>query len=234
MISRTEVMSEATLRLMRSGCQRTLRNALCVVAAMDTPAERLQFLRRKAGFETATDAARAYGWTVSTYLGHENGDRNPGRDSAKRYATAFRTRWEWILEGGQQPTKVTSDEVPIVGDVGAGGKVNFSGESQGSFDKAPRPPGSSEHTVVTRVRGDSMPGVAEDNWLIYYDQRVAGVPDEWVGEMCVVWLTDESVYVKKIYRGRDPGTFDLISTGYEPIRDEEVSWSAKVTWIKPR
>lgn len=201
---------------------------------MDSPAERLQYLRKKAGFATATDAARAYGWTVSTYLGHENGDRNPGRDSAKRYAAAFKSSWQWIVDGGAQPSASESDTVPILGDVGAGGEVVFSGEPQGGHDRAARPPGSSPDTVAVRVRGDSMPGVAEDDWLIYYDQRVAGVPDDWIGQLCVVWLPDDRVYVKKVFRGRD-GAFDLVSTGgYAPMRDEEVAWSAKVTWIKPR
>lgn len=201
---------------------------------MDSPAERLQFLRKRAGFATATDAARAYGWTVSTYLGHENGDWNPSRESAKRYGTAFRERWEWILEGGANAASVDTDTVPIVGDVGAGGKVDFDGESQGGGDRAPKPPGSSSSTVAARVRGDSMPGIAEDQWLIYYDERVAGVPDDYLGELCVVWLTSGLVYVKKVYRGKDPNSFDLISSGYAPIRNEEVEWSAKVTWIKPR
>ncbi|GEP00566.1 XRE family transcriptional regulator [Methylobacterium haplocladii] len=201
---------------------------------MDTPAERLQFLRKRAGFETASDAARAYGWTKSTYLGHENGDRNPSRESAKRYAKAYKERWEWIIDGEQKSPGGDADTVPILGDVGAGGKVYFSGAPEGGYDRAPRPPGGSATTVAARVRGDSMPGIAEDQWLIYYDSRVASVPDEFLGELCVVWLSDDRVYVKKVYRGRDPGTFDLISSGYEPLRNEDVEWCAKVTWIKPR
>ncbi len=100
MISATDSMATSTLRLMRSACQRTMRNALCEAAVMDSIAERLQYLRKKAGFNTATEAARAFGWAVPTYLGHENGDRNPSRETAKRYANAYKTRWEWILEGG--------------------------------------------------------------------------------------------------------------------------------------
>lgn len=219
---------------MRSQCQRTLRNDICVAERMDSPAERLQFLRKRAGYGTASDAARAFGWTVSTYLGHENGDRNPGRGSAKRYAAAFNSTVDWILDGDQKHARDQQDTVPIVGDVGAGGQVFFDGEQQGALDRAPRPPGASASTVAARVRGDSMPGVAEDKWLIYYDERVMGVPDDYVGELCVVWLPDDRVYVKKIFRGRDPGTFDLLSTGYEPMRNEEVQWSAKVSWIKPR
>ncbi|GEP12279.1 XRE family transcriptional regulator [Methylobacterium gnaphalii] len=202
---------------------------------MDTPAERLRYLRKRAKFDTATDAARAFGWVVPTYLGHENGDRTPSRKLAKQYAEAFRSSWEWILEGDEKGLPPEDDTVPIVGYVGAGAQVVFSGEPEGTFDRAPRPPGASKKTVAARVTGDSMPGIAEDQWLVYYDERVDGVPDEWIGELCVVWLSDDRVYIKKVFRGRDPGTFDLISTGgLSPLRDEEVAYSAKVTWIKPR
>lgn len=80
-----------------------------------------------------------------------------------------------------------------------------------------------------------MPGLAEDGWLIYYDERISGMPDEWIGKLCVIWTPEDRVYIKKAYRGRELGTFDLVSTGeFEPIRDTPVEWSAKVTWIMPR
>ncbi|MDE4910359.1 helix-turn-helix domain-containing protein [Methylobacterium sp. 092160098-2] len=129
----------------------------------------------------------------------------------------------------------TLDEVTVVGDVGAGGRVIYHGEEQGGSDRAERPPRSSSGLVAVRVQGDSMPGVAEDQWLIYYDERVHGVPDEWLGKVCVVWLPDDRVFVKRIYRGRDPGTFDLVSTGsYDPMRDEEVAYSAIVRFTQQR
>ena len=125
--------------------------------------------------------------------------------------------------------------VPIVGDVGAGGRIVYHGEPQGSHEQAERPPGASDGTVAVKVQGNSMPGIAEDEWLIYYDDRVSGFPDEWLGKVCVVWLPDDRVFVKRILRGRDPGGFDLVSTGsYDPMRDEEIAWSAKVSFIKPR
>lgn len=202
---------------------------------MDTIAERLQFLRKKAGYATATEAARAFGWKPPTYLGHENGDRNPSRDTAKRYAAAYKARWEWILEGGPLLDAPKEETVPIVGDVGAGARVIFSGEPQGGHDRAPRPPGSSPNTVAARVRGDSMPGVAENDWLIYYDERVRGLPEEWIGQLCVVWISEDEVYVKKVYRGRESGGYLLVSTGgLPPIEVEEITWSAKVSWIRPR
>lgn len=86
---------------------------------MDTPGERLKWARlNRTNFLTPTDAARAYGWTQSTYLGHENGDRIPSRRAAMKYAAAYRVDWHWILEGGPEP----EDHVTLttVGELAAG------------------------------------------------------------------------------------------------------------------
>jgi transcriptional regulator with XRE-family HTH domain len=122
--------------------------------------------------------------------------------------------------------------VPIKGYVSAGAAVQFAHEED-DLGTAPAPEDATADTAALIVRGDSMPGVAEDQWRIYYDERVESVPDDFIGQLCVAWLPDAGVYVKRIYRGRN-GTFDLVSTGHETIRDVDVAWSAKVTWIKPR
>lgn len=71
---------------------------------MDTPGARLKWAREhKSAYKTATDAARAFGWPISTYLGHENGDRSPSRKAAKAYAAAYKVPWDWLLEGGALP-----------------------------------------------------------------------------------------------------------------------------------
>jgi transcriptional regulator with XRE-family HTH domain len=71
---------------------------------LGTPAKRLRWARdNKTNYSTGTDAARAFGWTVSTYLGHENGDRSPSVKAAKRYAAAYKVPWAWILDGGPLP-----------------------------------------------------------------------------------------------------------------------------------
>lgn len=84
-----------------------MRNAICEtrwMETLDSVGARLKWAREQDGrFSTGSDAARAFGWAVSTYLGHENGDRNPSRDSAKRYAAAYKVPWAWILEGGPTP-----------------------------------------------------------------------------------------------------------------------------------
>lgn len=199
---------------------------------MDTIGDRLKWARRRQGYEKPTDAAKARGWTISTYLGHENGDRNPSRATAQKYAKAFKIRWEWLLEGQGAPA-LASTTVPVIGYVGAGGLVEFNQDQQ-ALDEAPRPPEATQFTVALIVRGDSMPGVADEGSIVYYEERREGVTDDFIGSICVCWLDDGRTLVKRVYRGREHGRFDLISTAYEPIRDALVTHSAKVTWIKPR
>lgn len=153
---------------------------------------------------------------------------------ARRLSDVWITRAAVALKVDPGALVADSTAVDVVGYVGAGSMITYYGEDEGALESVDRPPGASDQTVAVLVKGDSMPGVAEDRWVLYYDKRVRSVPDEWLNQLCVVWLPNERVYVKKVYRGRDPGTFDLVSTGhYEPMRDEEVEWSAKVQWIKP-
>lgn len=88
---------------------RSVVNAKCVthfakmlgMDELDTPGKRLKWARmNRTAYKSATAAAKAFGWPVPTYLGHENGDRVPKRSKAIRYAAAYKVPWSWILEGG--------------------------------------------------------------------------------------------------------------------------------------
>lgn len=214
----------------------TTSNAICAHLVLCTPprslgtnswmANNISSLRKKRGW-SQEDLAERMGTTRNQLAKLEGGARRLSDVWIERAAKAFGVDAGDIVTSGSQG-------VPIVGDIGAGGLITYLGEEQGAHDTADRPPGAAKQTVAVRVQGDSMPGVAEDQWLIYYDERVRGMPEAWVGQICVVWLSDERVYVKRVFRGKDPGTFDLISTGaFPPIRDEEVEFSAKIKFIQP-
>jgi transcriptional regulator with XRE-family HTH domain len=63
---------------------------------LDTRQGRLRFARKRK-YAHATDAARAMGIQISTYLGHENGSRGFD-DDAPRYAAFFGVSLDWLLE----------------------------------------------------------------------------------------------------------------------------------------
>lgn len=191
--------------------------------------DRLQWARKKAKFKTPTDAAKAFGWTVSTYLGHENGDRNPSRVLAKKYARAFKVRWEWLLEGEGSPGIKGSGKAPAVGYVGAGAEVQLVDDHAigAGLEEVDIPPGVPENAVLVIVRGDSMyPRYFDGEYLFYVrDQRS---PLEFVGRECVMQLSDGRVFVKLLRKGSGKGLFNLESWNSQLIEDQKVEWAAPV------
>lgn len=132
-----------------------------------------------------------------------------------------------ILPSGDEST------VPIVGYVGAGGQILFT-EGQGPFGEAKMPPGgASKATVAVVVKGDSMAGQLEDGWTVYYDRRQTPPFGSLLGHLCVVWLSDGRVLIKKLLPGRQNGLYDLYSVAAAPLLDQAVEWAAQVSWIAP-
>jgi transcriptional regulator with XRE-family HTH domain len=203
---------------------------------LDTPAQRLLFARKKHGkYRRPTDAAKAFGWTVPTYLGHENGDRNPSRAAAIRYGRAYGFRWEWILEGeGAPQSKVLNVRVPIAGEIRRGSAVHFYSDEK-IKNTAELPPGGTASTLAIEVCEGSMRGIADDDWLFFFDHVRQPPTSELMGKLCIVELDAGQVLVKKLAPGRKKGRYDLESAVSEPtLRDQRVKWAARVTWIKPR
>ncbi len=201
---------------------------------MSTPGERLAEARRRAGYKTGSDAARAFGWPVSTYLGHENGDRTPRIDAAKRYGRAFRVPWTWILDGGELPEDF-SPTLPVVGYVGAGAEViPFDDHELGAgLDEVEAPPGAAPDAVVVKVRGQSMWPVFQDGDFIVFDQRRYGSDlYAYVGKECIVKLEDGRMFIKVLSKGLGEGFWTLTSYNAPPVEDVAVEWAAKVNWIQ--
>ena len=72
---------------------------------MKTPADRLRELRKRK-YDTAADAAKAFGWNENSYKSHENGARGIKPQVAKKYAKAFNSTASYILAGDEVPPAV--------------------------------------------------------------------------------------------------------------------------------
>lgn len=64
---------------------------------MDALHERLETAWRNRGFQSASDAARAYGWPVSTFRSHSNGNREFDVETAIKYARGLKVSPLWLL-----------------------------------------------------------------------------------------------------------------------------------------
>lgn len=75
---------------------------------------RLKRARELAGFGTATDAARRFGWIEPTYRSHENGARDFKIDQAKIYADSFGVSVDWLFYGrGQAPSRASQGSTQV-------------------------------------------------------------------------------------------------------------------------
>jgi transcriptional regulator with XRE-family HTH domain len=135
-----------------------------------------------------------------------------------------------ISDDGESSTAPT---VAVVGYVGAGSKAHFYAVAQGSLDEVAAPAGATARTVAVEIRGDSL-GVLFDRWLVFYDDVRSPVTADLVGKLCVVGLADDRVLIKRLKRGKTPGTFTLISERDDPITDVAVEWAAMVKNMVPR
>ncbi|WP_375782869.1 helix-turn-helix domain-containing protein [Bradyrhizobium sp. Pha-3] len=202
--------------------------------------QRLADARLKAGFPEASDAARALGVKVPTYLAHENGSRGFKRSSAELYARRYHVSLEWLLtnrgprEG--QPTRPSkTDEghvVNLVGYVGAGAETHFFAQDA-PLDEIPAPAGSTASTVAVEIRGESL-GTFFDRWLVFYDDVHRPVTPSLINKLCVVGLDDGRILIKKIQASKAKGLFHLLSQTEPPILDVKIEWAARVKSMVPR
>lgn len=197
------------LRFMRSEV-----NAHCVTQpaklwTMDTIAKRLRWAReRKFGKDSkATEVARDRGWTVSTYLGHENGDRNPSRTTAKKYASAYGIRWEWLLENEGSP---------------ASNRIDIPQEISVSEDGAP-----DQVRFIVRMPGGLARYITKEH---VFDAEKPDAPRRLIGRECVVKLPDGQTLVRFLRAGSKDNRFKLEAHGAPPLEDQKIEWAAPVKW----
>lgn len=75
---------------------------------MSEISDRLREARRRAGFDTMTEAAEHFGWKLSTYGGHENGSRGIKHPDLGKYAEAFGVTPAWLLTGADRSAPATN------------------------------------------------------------------------------------------------------------------------------
>jgi len=172
---------------------------------------------------TQQQAAEAMGYSKSGYLKLERSERRLNLPIIERAAEVF----------GVSSSEIYTEEVPLVGYVGAGAEMHYYADGDNPNDFVPMPPGGGEDTVAVQIRGSSL-GSIFDTWLVYYDQVRDPPSFDMLGKLCVVGLEDGKVLVKKLRRGSAPGLYNLESITEGLIEDVAVIWAAKVKVMTPR
>jgi transcriptional regulator with XRE-family HTH domain len=201
-------------------------------------AQRLKEARMQRGFATAKAAAEAHGWNLNTYSSNENGNALFSYQRAKAYAAAFNVRPEWLYDGvaPREPGAGSGSQnwAPVIGRVGADpeGVVLFA-TGQGSGELVPIPPGGTDRAAALLVVGHSMPGLADNGGLIYFEDQRTPPTTDMLGHVVVVETDTDEVLVKRLLRGSKAGLYDLESIAGPTRRDAKLRWAAHITAIIP-
>lgn len=143
---------------------------------------------------------------------------NPGIGTLHKIAEALQIPFESI-NGSQQ--------VPLLGEVGAGGVVAyFKDDHEAEF--APRPPLAPGPLMALAVKGDSMLPKYEPGDVIYVRRDHDGVLPAYLGRYCAVHLVDGGTYLKILSAGSKPGRYTLRSLNAADMENCEVVWAAPV------
>lgn len=204
---------------------------------LTTQAGRLRYARALR-YSSMRGAANAHGWNENTYKSHELGIRRDGalpEEDARKYARAFGVSPQWLLTGRGKPDadQPADNTVPLVGKVGAGNAAHFYASADPTNERVEAPRDATPQTRAARIVGPSL-GQHMEGWLVFFGEQRPQVPQEWLGQLCVVGLVDDRILVKWVRPGGGPGFYHLESTAEATMFDEEVVWSALVTDMRPR
>lgn len=210
-------------------------------------AERLRIARRNAGFANASEAAEAFGWKPSTYLGHENGSRGFKLERAVEYARRFGVSPDWLMtgKGGDAPQQVPNGEpapegsalVPVYDvtvSAGHGAIVDaedhvsnlaFSTQYLREMTSA-----KGRQLAAIRVKGDSMAPTIQDDDMVMVDTTKTNLDYDGL----FVLRIGEALQIKRIGRGARKASVMVISdnTLYPAVDTEraEIDVIGKVIW----
>lgn len=202
-------------------------------------AARLRDYRLTAGFKSASEAARTFGWTPSTYISHENGTRKIGDDDADKYASKLSLRGRRITgrdimygptESVPEVAKTVTPRVRVMGYVGAGGDVDPDYEQvpPEGLREIELPFSVPDELIAFEVDGDSMLPKYEDRDVILVWRETRRPIESFYGKEAVVRTSDGHRYIKTILYGKNRSVVNLQSFNAKLIEGVRLEWIGEI------
>lgn len=153
---------------------------------------------------------------------------NPGIDTLRKVAEALEMPVDALTGAGLV--------VPVLGKVGAGGKVLFAAESEEEegLPTVPRPPLVAGRLMALQVVGSSMLPKYEAGDVIYVRRDHEGVLPSYLGKYCAVRTADGGTFLKVLTAGTQPDRYTLRSLNAEDMTDVEIIWASPVLFVMPK
>lgn len=157
---------------------------------------------------------------------------NPGIGTLRKIADALEMPADELTGAGLQ--------VPVLGNIGAGGEILFSidpdTELNGVDDlpHVPRPPLVRGRLMALEVVGSSMLPKYEAGDIIYVRRDHDGIQPTYINRYCAVRTADGGTYVKILAPGSNAGRYTLRSLNAPDMENVEVLWATPVLFVMPK
>lgn len=200
--------------------------------AMSLP-NRIKKIRLSLGLDQA-EYGELLGYSQATVSRWENPEaaQEPGKRALSKIAKSGGISIDELIEDSDLFSSQIG-KIKLVGFIGVGAAVHHFADGQEHNEVVDGFYGATPETVAVEVRGDCL-GENFDQWLAYYGAIKLEVPPDFIGRLCVVWLDDGRVLVRKIMPGQIQGTFNLLANYGPPIYDARIVSAAKVIHMAPR
>lgn len=188
---------------------------------------RIKLARVRAGLKT-DQLAELVGSTQATVSKWENDVHNVKQSMIVKIATALSVDLVWLMTGENDDT--ASEGLPIVGYAGSGAVVYPIDDHAlgGGLDFIDPPFGVPDDCVGVINSGESNYPDIEDGDVLIYRRDAPFVLHECINKRCIVETEDGRVLIKRLKMGTEPGTFDLLSTNAETMKNVRIIWAAKI------
>jgi transcriptional regulator with XRE-family HTH domain len=195
-------------------------------------AARLRRARIEAGFRSAREACRRLGWAYGTYSSHENANRNIPLDTIAIYAGTLHVPVDWLAYGQG-------------GDVRRSNRVRIEGYVSGDLeihmrlpeipdeipDDAETPPGAMTQSLHAWRFSDEDNAPFHRSGDVVYTLRNHEAPRAYVGEICVVLLTDGRRQIRLIRAHLGDSRFLLDDLRHNVLEAELVD-ASPIAWTR--
>jgi len=176
---------------------------------------------REAANWTHAEAAERMNVSRSQFIKLERGERRMTLDYIKSAARAFGVHENQIIDAAA---------IPVIGYATTNSKIEF---SESPLAEVPPPEGATEKTVGIKIDTNSI-GEVLKGWIAFFEDVKERPSPDMLNKLCVVWLSDGSIYLKKLTQGTKAGYYKLEAQFDPPIYDASVDFASPIEALRPQ
>ena len=198
--------------------------------ANETAGQRMERIRVACGYETAADAARAMGTSVTSYQHHENGTRGITPKMAKVYAKHFNVQAGYLLYGVD--TSAVPVDVPIVGVIDEGGCIlDRISIASGLPKTTPAPPFVEGRLLALVVSCTDLHPAYRPGDCVFFDLLQEVHDHSLDGRECIVDLGGGEKVMRVIHRQFN-GHFMLLAYNGIAPQIRRIAGATPILWVQ--